>query len=56
VELGGLSYAEIAALLDMSTAAVRSCLYRARLTLREALTPPSPIAQAVTGSDSHHED
>jgi RNA polymerase sigma-70 factor (ECF subfamily) len=55
-ELGGLSYAEIATALDLSVAAVRSSLYRARLALRAALTPPSPIAPAASRGDSHHED
>ena len=38
-EVAGLSYAEIAVVLDTSHAAVRSRVYRARLALRTALTP-----------------
>ena len=37
-ELGGLSYAEIAAVTGRSSNAVRSLIYRARKALREALT------------------
>ena len=54
-ELGGLSYAEIAAALDVSVAAVRSCLYRARLTLRAALPAPSPGGALVTRTDKDHD-
>lgn len=52
-ELGGLSYAEIAAALDLTPAAVRSALYRARLALRAALPPPGPLGRptARTGND-----
>ena len=42
-EIGGLSYAEIAAALEMSIAAIRSALYRARLSLRADLVPPPPL-------------
>ena len=38
-EVAGLSYAEVAAVLDTSHAAVRSRVYRARLALRAALAP-----------------
>lgn len=44
VEVAGLSYAEIAIALELTVPAVRSCLYRARLTLRAALDPPAPLA------------
>lgn len=52
-ELGGLSYAEIAVALDLTPAAVRSVLYRARLSLRAALTPPGPVGSTIarTGHD-----
>jgi RNA polymerase sigma-70 factor (ECF subfamily) len=40
-EVAGLSYAEIGVVLDMSHAAVRSRVYRARLALRTVLVPPA---------------
>jgi RNA polymerase sigma-70 factor (ECF subfamily) len=39
-EVGGLSYAEVAAACDLTAAAVRSRLHRARLDLRERLSGP----------------
>jgi RNA polymerase sigma factor (sigma-70 family) len=42
-ELGGLRYDEIAGILDLTTAAVRSRIYRARVELRAVLMPP-PVA------------
>jgi RNA polymerase sigma-70 factor (ECF subfamily) len=42
-EIGGLSYAEIAAALEMSVGAIRSAIYRARLSLRSHLVPPPPL-------------
>jgi RNA polymerase sigma-70 factor (ECF subfamily) len=38
-EVAGLSYAEIAGVLHLSHAAVRSRVFRARLALRMALAP-----------------
>jgi RNA polymerase sigma-70 factor (ECF subfamily) len=38
-EIGGLSYADIATICGTSSSAVRSRIYRARLALRDALTP-----------------
>ena len=38
-ELGGLDYAEIAELLHITRDAVRSRIYRARLSLKESLNP-----------------
>jgi RNA polymerase sigma-70 factor (ECF subfamily) len=38
-EVAGLSYAEIGVVLELSHAAVRSRVYRARLALRDALAP-----------------
>jgi RNA polymerase sigma-70 factor (ECF subfamily) len=46
-ELAGLSYAEVAAACDLTVAAVRSRLHRARLQLREKLQ--GPIANARSG-------
>jgi RNA polymerase sigma factor (sigma-70 family) len=40
-ELGGLTYAEIAASCSLSHASVRSRIFRARLALRERLLPPT---------------
>jgi RNA polymerase sigma-70 factor (ECF subfamily) len=40
-ELGGLTYAEIAASCNLSHASVRSRIFRARLALRERLLPPT---------------
>jgi RNA polymerase sigma factor (sigma-70 family) len=54
-ELGGLSYAEIADTLDLTPAAVRSALYRARLSLRATLTPPSPVG-STTARTGHDDD
>ena len=54
-ELGGLSYVEIAAALDLTPAAVRSVLYRARLSLRAALTPPGPVG-STTARTGHDDD
>ena len=42
-ELAGLSYAEIAVTCNTTHAAVRSRVYRARLALRAALTPPPRV-------------
>jgi RNA polymerase sigma-70 factor, ECF subfamily len=46
-EVGGLSYAEIASMRDTTVPAVRSRIYRARLALREMLTPPAPLTDAA---------
>lgn len=55
-ELGGLSYAEIAVALDLTPAAVRSALYRARLSLRAALTPPGPVGSTTARTGQHDDD
>jgi RNA polymerase sigma-70 factor, ECF subfamily len=52
-ELGGLTYVEIAAALELSLPAVRSAIYRARLSLRAALMPPPPIAPAALRGQDH---
>jgi RNA polymerase sigma factor (sigma-70 family) len=44
-EIGGLSYAEIAAALETTAPAVRSTLYRARMSLRASLLPPGPLPE-----------
>jgi RNA polymerase sigma-70 factor (ECF subfamily) len=46
-EVGGLTYTEIAAAIDSTVAAVRSRIYRARLSLRDQLMPPAPIQSAT---------
>lgn len=48
-EIGGLSYAEIASALDQTIPAVRSTLYRARLSLRRDLLPPRPLLASTRG-------
>jgi len=50
-ELAGLSYAEVGAACDLTVAAVRSRIHRARLTLRHSLR--GPIAAAL---DSRHKE
>ena len=52
-EVGGLTYAEIAALTSTTTAAVRSRIYRARLALRSRLDPPAPV---MPGAFPRHDD
>jgi RNA polymerase sigma-70 factor (ECF subfamily) len=52
-EIGGLTYAEIAAAACTSTAAVRSRIYRARLALRARLEPPAPV---MPGTFPRHDD
>lgn len=42
-EVGGLRYDEIASQLGLTVASVRSRIYRARLKLREMVTPPAPV-------------
>jgi len=42
-EVAGLTYAEIAATTSISIAAVRSRIYRARLTLRGSLAAPQRL-------------
>lgn len=54
-EVGGLTYAEIAAVTKSTIGAVRSRIYRARLSLREQLAPPAPL-QSATISMSEHDD
>lgn len=53
-EIGGLSYAEIAAVLETTPPAVRSLLYRARLKLRDRVIPPPPAPPRVRSGD--HDD
>jgi RNA polymerase sigma factor (sigma-70 family) len=48
-ELGGLRYEEVAATLDLTVAGVRSRIYRVRLALRAALSPPArDLAASIT--------
>lgn len=51
-ELGGLRYDEIAAILDLTTAAVRSRIYRARVQLRAVLMPPPAAHRSRRGSSA----
>ena len=53
-EVGGLTYAEIAAATGSTTAAVRSAIYRARVQLRTEVISPAPEAalrQSPGGDD-----
>ena len=52
-EIGGLTYAEIAATTRTTVPAVRSRIYRARLALRAKLIAPAPLASGahVMGED-----
>ena len=50
-EIGGLSYADIAAICDTSPAAVRSRIYRARLALRAALECPTGQRRVLLRGD-----
>jgi RNA polymerase sigma-70 factor (ECF subfamily) len=52
-EIGGLAYAEIAAMTSSTVPAIRSRIYRARLALRDMLTPPAPFFHTVV---TRHED
>lgn len=52
-EVGGLTYAEIAAATGTTVPAVRSRIYRARLALRGRLTPPAPTGP---GAFPRHDD
>lgn len=54
-ETGGLTYEEIASACELTTAAVRSRLHRARLQLRNALTPALRIESATRGVRWNHE-
>ena len=51
-EIGGLSYAEIASAFNLTVPAVRSVIYRARLSLRADLLPPPPVS-ATKGGMTH---
>jgi RNA polymerase sigma-70 factor, ECF subfamily len=52
-EVGGLTYVEIAGALDSTVPAVKSRIYRARVALRELLTPPAP---ADPGASPRYDD
>jgi RNA polymerase sigma-70 factor, ECF subfamily len=52
-ELGGLTYDEIARVLQITVPAVRSCIYRARLALRTLLSPPAPMAPSLVKGTFH---
>jgi DNA-directed RNA polymerase specialized sigma24 family protein len=55
-EIGGLTYAELAEVLDVSVAAVRSLLYRVRLELRATVVLPPPAATAHAISRDRDDD
>lgn len=52
-EVGGLTYAEIAAMTESTVPAVRSRIYRARLSLRDQLAPPAPLQGAAVHMREH---
>ena len=54
-ETGGLSYDEIASACELTTAAVRSRLHRARLQLRETLAPALRLDASRRGVRLHHD-
>ena len=55
-EIGGLSYEELADVLDLSVAAVRSVLYRVRLQLRASVLPPPGTATLAMSRDRNDDD
>lgn len=55
-EIGGLSYEELADVLDLSVAAVRSVLYRVRLQLRASVLPPPGAATLAMSRDRNDDD
>jgi RNA polymerase sigma-70 factor, ECF subfamily len=55
-EVAGLTYVEIAAALGVTVPAVRSVLYRARLSLRALVLSPPPGAPSVSNSGDHDDD
>jgi len=48
-EIQGLSYEEIAQVTGMSVSAVKSCLHRARMALKEMLAPYLKSGEIPTG-------
>jgi RNA polymerase sigma-70 factor (ECF subfamily) len=55
-EVAGLSYAEIAEATGSSVPAVRSALYRARMTLRALVVPPPAITRTVVSQGDRDDD
>lgn len=55
-EIGGLTYEELAAVLEVSPAAIRSLLYRVRLQLRATVLAPSPVANSHVLVKDHDDD
>lgn len=55
-EVAGLSYAEIAEATGSSVPAVRSALYRARMTLRALVVPPPVITRTVVSQGDRDDD
>lgn len=49
-EIGGFSYADIATICGTTTSAVRTRIYRARISLRDALAPPMLEPRVVRGT------
>ena len=55
-EIGGLTYQELADVLELSVAAVRSLLYRVRMELRATVLPPAGAPMSHSISKDRNDD